>query len=154
MSERDDRDGVVGRLEPRHTFFLNPYSDFRFTRCPECSRPMKVRKKPFFIHVEPMEPVMLNMSARYCPPCDLLILHQGMVEKLLVSTFEEHQPEIIGNDYLVVGTVERSYWRRHESQGTVGAAGEHLHDFQHVVDYELEHHGWVEENEGEEPSSH
>ncbi|MCP4423769.1 MAG: hypothetical protein GY803_04685 [Chloroflexi bacterium] len=46
---------------------------------------MKVRKHPFFIHIEPHQPFVLNATGKYYPGCDLLILHQDKVEKLLTA---------------------------------------------------------------------
>ena len=153
MSEEKERGRYIGRLEPRYTFFLNPYQDHRFTRCPGCGERMRTRKEPFFIHVNPMESVVLNMTARYCPDCDLLVLHQDVVEGLLVWTFEQHKPEVIGNDYSIIGTVERSYWRKYKGQITMGPAIEHLHDFESVVQYSPLHYGWVP-NEDEQDKEH
>jgi hypothetical protein len=93
----------LGELEPRYRFFLNPYRDERFTRCPTCDQQTKARKYPFFVHVDPLEPVILNMTGRYCPDCDLLILHQDRVEGLLARLFAHYKPELMGNDYLVMG---------------------------------------------------
>jgi hypothetical protein len=127
----------LGKLPPRHTFFLNPYPDERFTRCPECRAVMKVRKKPFLIHIDPAVLLALNMSGRYCSDCDLLILHQDVLEDLLVRAFTQHNPSIIGNKYLVIGTLERSYWQKHKGQMTMGPALEYLHDFKKVVSYKV-----------------
>ena len=139
----------IGKLEPRFAFFLNPYTDCRFTRCPGCEKRMRTRKEPFFIHVDPREPVVLNMTARYCPDCDLLILHRDVVEDLLVKAVEPYKPGVIGNDYLIIGTLERSLWRKHGSQLTLGPVLEQLHDFRDFVRYEVEPHGWLPNEDDE-----
>jgi hypothetical protein len=51
------------------------------------------------------------MSGKYCPRCDLLILHQDKVEELLAAALAQQNPDLIGNDYLIVGTKERKGWR-------------------------------------------
>ena len=56
--------------------------------------------------------VILNKACRFCPSCDLLIAHQDEIEGHLALLFAEIAPQVIGNDYLVVGTVERKDWRR------------------------------------------
>jgi len=127
----------LGKLPPRYKFFLNPYPDERFTRCPECRAATKARKKPFLIHIDPMTLLALNMTGRYCPDCDLIILHQDVLEDLLVRTFEWHDPSVIGNEYLVIGTLERSYWQKHKGKMAAGPAFDHLHDFEKVVIYEV-----------------
>ena len=128
----------LGKLKPLHKFFLNPYDDMRFTRCPGCERKTKIRKKPFLIHIDPQYLLVLNMSGPYCPDCDLMILHRVQLETLLVMTFEQHNPAIIGNDYLVLGTVERSYWREKvKGQADDRAIFDQLHDFKEYVQYEV-----------------
>lgn len=132
----------LGDLPPQHKFFLNPYQDARFTRCPECARQMKARKKPFLIHIDPKELVMLNMTGRYCPDCDLIIVHQDVLENLLAMTFEAVNPLLIGNYYFVIGTVERAYWRKSKGNATQGDTIANLHDFKQHVIYEPAYYGW------------
>ena len=72
-----------------------------------------------------------------------MILHQDLLEGLLAYTFHEVRPGIIGNEYLVVGTVERSYWRHRETEGTLGNVLDSLHDFRDVVIFRPAHYGWV-----------
>jgi hypothetical protein len=51
-----------------------------------------------------MQLLALNKTCRYCPRCDLLIAHQDELEAWLAAFFTERQPEIVGNDFLVIGT--------------------------------------------------
>jgi hypothetical protein len=52
-------------------------------------------------------------------------------------------PEIVGNDYLVVGTLEKSVWKRGTQQPlTLQEMLEALHDFKDVVTFKLIG-GWV-----------
>jgi hypothetical protein len=139
---------TLGNLEPMHTFFLNPYEDSRFTKCPKCLGKTKIRKHPFAINIDPNVLMTLNMSGPYCSNCDLIILHKDKVETLLVMSFEERQPDIIGNDYLIIGTVERSYWRKaSKGDGTQGKFFDHLHDFENVVTFEPMHYVWGPDDE-------
>ena len=133
----------LGKLPPQHTFFLNPYEDERYTRCPGCGTPTKVRKRPFLIHIEPDVLLILNMRGRCCLDCDLIILHQNILEDLLVRTFEQRKPEMIGNDYMVLGTVEPAFWRKYKGKATVGPAFDNLHDFERVVIYEPMRPRWM-----------
>ena len=100
-----------GELPPKYRFMLNPYSDMRVGSCPNCGRKTGQRKIPLLIHVDPLELIALNYTCRYCPACDLLIAHKHAIEHLLASAFSEYQPEIVGNDYLIIGTVEKTAWR-------------------------------------------
>jgi hypothetical protein len=128
----------LGKLPPQYRFFLNPYKDARFTRCPECDQPMKQRKLPLVIHIDPMELFSLNKTCRYCPHCDLLIVHKDILEHLLASIFDELKPEIVGNPYLVVGTMEKAVWKRGvQDPLTISEMLEALHDFKEAVTFQL-----------------
>jgi len=152
----------IGKLPPQYTFVLNPYTDVRFTRCPNCGQPTKSRKLPLFIHVDPHNPVALNYyTCRYCPDCDLLVAHKDKIETLLTALFAEHNPSLIGNDYLVLGTLERAAWREGLKQPrSIQEELEHLHDFKEVRTVKYQPAGWYpadespvqEEQVGEPPA--
>lgn len=138
----------LGKLSPKYKFFLNPYKESRFTRCPQCDRKMKVRKHPFFIHIDPQQPLVLNMAGKYCPICDLLILHQDKVEELLTAAMMGNNPDVIGNDYLVIGTVDRKGWREAQKNPYgLKTTFRYLHDFKEYVTFEIAHYGWLPEDE-------
>jgi len=133
----------LGKQPPCYRFFLNPYQDARFTRCPQCDQKMHQRKLPLVIHIDPMLLLSLNKTCRYCPHCDLLIAHQDDIEQLLTRIFTEHMPEFAGNEYLVVGTTEKSVWKRGTQQPlTLQETLDTLHDFKEVVTFQLTG-GWV-----------
>jgi hypothetical protein len=143
----------LGKLPPQYTFILNPYTDARFTRCPICEQKMHQRKVPLFIHVDPFHPVVLGYTCRYCPTCDLLIAHQDQIEALLANLFATHEPSVIGNDYLVMGTVERKAWR----EGMKAPKGisdmlAYLHDFKEVRTVEYRPGGWYPPDAPEPPA--
>jgi len=104
---------------------------------------MRQRKLPLFIHVDPMNPVVLNYTCRYCPDCDLLIAHQDQIEELLAALFAELDPLVIGNDYLIMGTVERQAWREGVKQPKgIPEMLEHLHVFKEVRTVLVQPGGW------------
>ncbi len=102
----------LGRRSPRFRFFLNPYVDARFATCPQCNGETGERKLPLVIHVEPRHLLALNMTCRFCERCDLLIAHQDELESLLAAYFSERDPDAVGNDYLVAGTMDHADWER------------------------------------------
>jgi hypothetical protein len=134
----------LGRQPPLYRFFLNPYEDMRFTRCPECENKTQQRKLPLVIFIEPQQILSLNKTCRYCPHCDLLIAHQNDVEHFLVSFFTEEEPEVVGNDYLVVGTLERTMWKRGTQQLlTLQETLDALHDFKETLSFKVTGGGWM-----------
>ena len=129
-TKKPPRRTTLGKLPPMYKFILNPYQDARFTSCPRCEAKMRSRKLPFVVHVDPRQLVVLNMTARYCPDDDLLILHKDKLEPLLAAAVAQHDPELIGNDYLVLGTLERSALRQMAAAAlTFDETFDAMHDF-------------------------
>ncbi len=126
----------LGKQPPRYTFFLNPYTDARFTNCPKCGGKTRQKKLPLVIHVEGFAMISLNQTCRYCPDCDLLISHRDEIETQLTHHLRVRTSAGIGNDYLVIGTLDRTDWQKGKSgtittQETIQA----LHDFEDVVQF-------------------
>ena len=101
----------IDKLPKKYNFILNPYPDVRLSRCPFCERKTGQRKLPLFIHIDPHYPLALNYTCRYCRHCDLLIAHKHEIEHLLTEMFIQANPAVIGNEYLVMGTVDKKAWR-------------------------------------------
>jgi hypothetical protein len=90
---------------------------------------------PLVIHVDPHNPVAIHKSCRYCPPCDLLIAHQDEVEAELAAIFARRAPELVGNSYLALGTLDRDVWKRGVAEPLpIQEMLEHLHDFAEVLE--------------------
>jgi len=132
-----------GQLELQYSFALNPYPDARFSKCPDCEQKTRQRKLPLLIHVDPMHLIALNYTCHYCPDCDLLIAHQDQIEELLAALFAEHAPSVIGNDYLIIGTVERRAWRENMKQPKPFAEMiAQTHDFKSHSTIQMTMAGW------------
>jgi hypothetical protein len=130
-------------FKKRHKFFLNPYEDCAFTKCPKCDTKTKIRKIPLVIHVKPQQMFVLNKQCKYCTNCDLIIAKKQEIELLIAATFSQSHPEFIGNDYLVVGTLDRQDWK----EGNKGALSaqktmECLYIFKDEWNFEVIPAGW------------
>ena len=122
-----------GELSPLYKFTLNPYPDQRFSRCPFCEHKTGQRKAPLFIHIAPKYPIALNYTCRYCKQCDSLIAHKHEIEHLLTTMFKQLEPDVIGNEYLIIGAVEKKAWRenmQHQKKTTEMLS--HIHDFKTI----------------------
>ena len=137
MAKRKKKTTIqIGKQTPLYRFFLNPYQDVRFTNCPQCGQKMHQRKLPLVIHVDPLHLLSLNKTCRYCPHCDLLIVHQDELEHFLAEIFTARAPEVVGNDYLVLGTQDKPEWKRGIHQPmSPQESFESLHDFKEVVTF-------------------
>lgn len=101
----------LGKLPPRYLFALNPHTEYRASRCPDCDRLTYPRKFALLIHVDPRNLIALGFTCRYCSHCELIIAHQDELEAQLTALFQERDPSVIGHDYLVIGTVELKVWK-------------------------------------------
>lgn len=128
-----------------HRFFLNPYEDAAFTKCPKCEGKTKVRKFPLVIHIDPSQLFLLNKQCRYCEGCDLIIARRSEVENLVVAAFEQGDRTIIGNEYVVVGTLPRKLWRACNNNTDMRPMDvlDRTHIFKDVSEFELIPGGWV-----------
>ncbi|MCY7368727.1 MAG: hypothetical protein LH474_11320 [Chamaesiphon sp.] len=120
----------LGGLPPKYSLMVNPYPDERVSRCPLCDRKSRQRKIPILIHINPKHLIALNYTCRYCPDCDLLITHKHEIEHYLTALFSQLAPDAIGNDYLAVGTVEKSVWKEGlKQQQSIDKLLPHASDF-------------------------
>ncbi len=130
---------TLGKQPARFRFFLNPYTDVRFSYCPECQAKTRLRKLPLAIHVRPDRTLLLNKTCRYCPACDLLIAHRDEIAPNVQAAFAASEPL----DWLVLGTVPRADWKA----GITHPVLPHelpafLHDFLDVVQFKMVG-GWM-----------
>lgn len=131
------------KRKTRHYFFLNPYENEAFTRCPKCGMKTKLRKYPLVIHIEPNQLLCLNKSCKYCEKCDLIIEKQAEIESLMATVIENIDPSIVGNEYLVIGTLDKTDWRQSSKQTTYPQETlEKVYIFKDVKHFELVSGGW------------
>src|SRR5262245_23590471 len=135
----------IGKLRPRYSFILNPYADVRLSKCPRCQKLTYLRKFALFIHIDAWGPMALGKTCRYCSRCELIMAHQNELEAELVHSFSQMAPDVIGNEYLVLGTIDKRVWK----EGLIGDGGElgevlkHMAEFKRVLKLEVEPGGWV-----------
>jgi hypothetical protein len=134
----------IGKLPPRYSFILNPDADERLSRCPRCHALTHPRKFALFIHVASWGPLTLGKTCVYCSPCELIVVHQHELEEQLAHAFGKVAPEVIGNEYLVLGTVDTQTWKA-ALAGAGQKRGEllkHTADFASVLKLEVDPGGW------------
>lgn len=93
----------------------------------------------------------LGKTCKYCSRCELIMMHQDELEAELAYSFGKSAPEVIGNEYLVLGTIERKVWRKGvEGEETeVGEVLKHAADFKKVYDLEYDPGGWYPADAGQ-----
>jgi len=143
MSKRISGKGKLDKLKRRHRFFLSPYREYAFAKCPRCEGKTKVRKFPLVIHIDPKQIFLLNKQCKYCPRCDLIIARQEEVESLMADRLIQVNPEVIGNKYLVIGTLDRKDWKD-GSRGSITPPEivDRIDVFEDVWSFEIIPAGW------------
>ncbi len=134
----------IGKLKPRYSFLLNPYSDVRLSKCPRCQRLTHLRKFALLIHLEGWGPMVLGKTCRYCTPCELIMAHKDELEAELARSPARFVPGTPGHNYLVLGTVERKVWQKGlTGKGNeLGDVLEHTAEFKKYFDLHYEPGGW------------
>jgi hypothetical protein len=139
----------IGKLPPKYKFILNQYQYERISSCPFCKKQTHARKFPLFIHVNEWGPVILGKTCKYCSRCELIVAHRHEIDEQLTMLFGQIAPECVGNDYLVVGTVERKFWKQEtlEKNAAIGETLNHMADFRKVYDLHIRPAGWYPKDE-------
>lgn len=133
----------IGNLSPRYSLLLNSHEDVRLSKCPKCQKLTHLRKFALFIHIDDC-PIVLGKTSRYCSRCEMVMVHRKELEAELARGLSQMAPEVIGKDYLVLGTIEKKIWR--EGLGSPGKPIaeilKHVADFKHQYDLKYKPGGW------------
>lgn len=141
MPARPHRTDRMGALRPRYSFFLNPYSNERFTRCPRCNATMRLRKIPLVIHVDSFGLMLLRKTCRLCVACEMLIAHEAEVNRVINDLIA---PSDLEATYVVLGTLGSGTWREGMSRGvTIEAVKHDMADFKALMRVEISPRHWA-----------
>ena len=134
----------IGKLKPRYSFMLNPYSDIRLSKCPKCQKLTHLRKFALFILIEGMGPIVQGKTCRYCSKCELIMAHQNELEAELMLGLQKIAPQAIGNEYSVIGTFDKKVWeaRLKNEETDAKEIFKYLADFKTMLDLKVEPGGW------------
>lgn len=132
--------------QPRHYFWLNPYREMAFTRCPKCERKTRVRKKRLAIDVLNKTLLLANVINKYCPKCDLIITSQEKIENMLNQLTFSDKRSIRQDDYFIFGTIERTNYNKCMNQGAYQSDGIKLvNPFIDKLHFKIRPAGWYKD---------
>jgi len=136
----------LGLLTRKYNFSMNSYPEFRFSKCPDCENKTGQRTLPLMIHIDPQRFIVLNYTCRYCKKCDMLIAHKHEIEHHLTELFQQIDKDVIGNKYLVFGTVEKKVYNKHlNCPKSFDEIRQHVHDFKSYQIIQMRMGGWFQE---------
>ncbi len=129
-----------GKLKPRYSLILNQYSDFRASKCVKCDKPTFLRKFALLVHIDNGGLMTLGKTCRYCAKCELIVVHQDELEAEMAYKFQTLNPEIIGNDYLILGTVDKKFWQKQliKTDSSLDEILKHTADFKKYLNFEYQ----------------
>ncbi len=67
--------------------------------------------KILLIHSDDWGLMAIGRICHYCAKCGLIMVHQDELEEHLAYILSEIAQEVIGKNYMVIGTVEKSIWK-------------------------------------------
>jgi hypothetical protein len=140
----------IGKLPPRYSLLMNAYPEERLSKCPKCRKLTHPRKFALFIHIDDWGPMVLGLTCKYCSRCETIMVHQHELEAQLAYRFSRHAPDVIGKDYMVLGTVDKKVWQS-SLQGKSQELGEilkHVADFKKYYDLKVDPGGWFPADSG------
>jgi hypothetical protein len=140
----------IGKLRPRYSFLLNPHAEVRLSKCPKCRKVTHLRKFALFIQIDEWGPMVLGKTCRYCSHCEMVMVQRAEIEAELAHGLNQLAPQVIGNDYLVLGTIQKKIWRE-GLDGQAKPLAEMLNraaDFKHQYELDYKPGGWYPATEG------
>ncbi|AMV28376.1 hypothetical protein VT84_28490 [Gemmata sp. SH-PL17] len=133
----------IGGLPARYSFILNPYSDVRLSKCPRCEKLTHMRKFPLLIDIKEYGPLALGKTCRYCSKCELIMAHKNELDAEINHAMTRLAPAAVGNEYVVLGTMERKVWQQGLTNSKpLAEALEHFAEFKKVLTLEVQPGGW------------
>jgi len=125
-----------GKLAPRYDLFLNVNHTMRFTTCPRCRIKTLARRFSLVVLIGSGYALVVEKTCRFCPSCDLLVVHQDQLEAQLTSQFLRINPQAIGSDYQLVGTLDKEQWQQVKREAPAfEEIREYLYDFKETVTF-------------------
>ena len=98
-------------ISEKYYFFLNPYDDCGFYRCPKCEGLTRVRKFLLVINIKNSKYIFnLNKQCKFCSYCELIISKKSDVDDFLTQmnlTYSFNK-----NDYCIIGTLSKDYLKK------------------------------------------
>jgi hypothetical protein len=97
----------------KFSFALNECTDYKVSKCPLCQKATFKRKFPLVIHIDGNAGLLnLGLTCKYCAKCEFIIANKHELEIELTIIFEKRAPSCIGNEYLILGTSDKKYWKK------------------------------------------
>lgn len=114
MKKKGSQDRINAQ-NTRYSCYLNPISEYDFSRCPKCDSEIKKEEKLFYLIIEVNHQVLvtLNVDCQFCQGCGLIIVKQPILESWLRYACEKHDfSELIGTDYSILGLTDKENWKK------------------------------------------
>ncbi|MBU0757635.1 MAG: hypothetical protein KKF44_06200 [Nanoarchaeota archaeon] len=144
MKPKKSNKAKIGDIPEKYDFFLNPYPNRVFYKCPKCDSKTKKKKLPLSIEIEIKKMFFnLNKTCRFCENCELLIVKKAEIEDILYVAFGIR---ITDKDYIIVGTFDEDYYVEGVTDLNESGFFSHLFLFKNVWNFEpMPRYVWVKD---------
>lgn len=133
------------KISDKYNFFLNPYVDAAFTKCPKCDNKTKIKKLPLTIVMEKSKSILnLNKTCKYCPFCELIIVKKHELEFIVGQYLGVDM--VKEKDYFVLGTQDKIAYLAGLNKGFIKEKPlERVSFFKEVWHFEIKPVGWYKQ---------
>ncbi len=141
---KNNKQTSFGKLPTRYSFAINQYENEKISKCIICRNNTFKRQFPLLITVKGAPLLSLRVTCKYCSKCEFIIAHKHELEQELCIFFEKIAPDKIGNDYLVIGTMDKKIWKDglNKNESPVNIL-DHVANFKKYIDIKIEPARWV-----------
>lgn len=133
----------------KYNFYLSPWEQYAWTKCPSCDNKTKVRKFCLMVHYKKhnnkvQQMISLNKSCKYCPECDLLIVRKPETDKLMKElVLKKFGLKCSPDEYMIFGTMDRKDWKANQKEAMgVKNLFDKIYLFKDIWDFDIQHAGW------------
>jgi Zn-finger nucleic acid-binding protein len=139
--------------DSKYKFYLNPHFEYKWTKCPNCDDPTRVRKFCLVNHYKEKanqfhQLLSINKSCKYCPKCDLIICQKIELEKILSNLLEGNKIIFNQANYSIFGTMEKKDWLMVQQKNMNPREVLNLtSQFKDILDFEIRPAGWYRDED-------
>ena len=132
----------------KYYFYLNPFDEYKWTKCPNCEAKTKLRKYCLTISYNDEEKkarqlLSLNKSCKFCPDCQLIIAHKSEIDTFVARLVESLGLRFNADNCFVFGTMDRKHWKKGQQEAMSPASAlEIISPFKNVWNFKVRPAGW------------
>lgn len=99
-------------MNKEYSFFLNEFTDIRFSICTNCKKRTFLRKIPLVVHLDPHYLHVINMSCKLCENCKILVINKDKIVPLIKLCMDSRKVTLEPDfKFVIMGHLDKKMWR-------------------------------------------